>query len=104
MLQRREEEFSDKLNHRASFSGFTALMYAVLIGNTTILEMLLENGADPSIENEVGLKARDYANNYPQMIKLLQEYEGKVINYTNRPIFVPLFKVYFKIKNTIRVA
>lgn len=78
-------------------------MYAVLMGNTTILEMLLENGADPSIENEVGLMARDYANNYPQMIKLLQEYEGKVINYTNRPIFVP-FKVYFKIKNTIRVA
>lgn len=79
-------------------------MYAVLIGNTTILEMLLENGADPSIENEVGLKARDYANNCPQMIKLLQEYEGKVINATNRPIFVPLFKVYFKTKNTIRVA
>lgn len=73
-------------------------MYAVLIGNTTILEMLLENGADPSIENEVGLKARDYANNYPQMIKLLQEYEGKVINDTNRPIFVPLFKVYLKLK------
>lgn len=86
MLQRREEEFSDKLNHRALFSGFTALMYAALIGNTTILEMLLENGADPSIENEMGLKARDYANNYPQMIKLLQEYEGKVINDTNRPI------------------
>lgn len=53
-------------------------MYAVLIGNSTILEMLLENGADPSIENEVGLKARDYATNYPQMVKLLQEYEGKV--------------------------
>lgn len=73
-------------------------MYAVLMGNTTILEMLLENGADPSIENEVGLKARDYANNYPQMIKLLQEYEGKVINDTNRPILYRCSRFISKLK------
>lgn len=40
----REEEFSDKLNMRASFSNCTALHYAVLAGYIEIVELLLEHG------------------------------------------------------------
>lgn len=78
VLQKREDEFSDQLNHKVSFSGFTALMYAVLMDNVTIVNLLLENEADPSVENELGLKARDYATNNPQLLNLLKEYEEKV--------------------------
>lgn len=53
-------------------------MYAVLMDNVTIVNLLLENEADPSVENELGLKARDYATNNPQLLNLLKEYEEKV--------------------------
>ncbi|XP_054268937.1 caseinolytic peptidase B protein homolog [Macrosteles quadrilineatus] len=75
--QRREDEFSDQLNYRATFTGFTALMYAVLMDNVALVKLLLEHGADPGQENEKGMRARDYANNNPQILAALQEYEEK---------------------------
>ncbi|XP_046674532.1 caseinolytic peptidase B protein homolog isoform X2 [Homalodisca vitripennis] len=77
VLQKREDEFSDQLNHRATFSGFTALMYAVLMDNTAAVQLLLENGADPTLENEIGMKARGYATNNNQIQNMLKEYEEK---------------------------
>ena len=40
----RDEEFSDKVNHHANYSGFTPLHYAVLLDSHTMAELLLENG------------------------------------------------------------
>lgn len=57
----REEEFSDRLNNRATFQGFTALHYAVLADDLEIIEALLEGGANPSKENDAGHRPSDYA-------------------------------------------
>jgi ATP-dependent Clp protease ATP-binding subunit ClpB len=51
---KREGEFCDRLSSRATFNGFTALHYAVLNDNLTIINILIEHGADPLIENEQG--------------------------------------------------
>lgn len=40
----REEQFSERLNMRATFSNCTALHYAVLSGQTEIVAILLEHG------------------------------------------------------------
>ena len=40
----REEEFSDRLNRQATFQGCTALHYAVLIDEDSIVKALLEAG------------------------------------------------------------
>ena len=40
----REEEFSDRLNARASFIGCTSLHYAVLINSEDLVHLLLEAG------------------------------------------------------------
>ncbi|XP_014235054.1 caseinolytic peptidase B protein homolog [Trichogramma pretiosum] len=60
-LSQRENEFSDRLIARATFKGFTALHYAVLSGSKACVEILLEAGANPTIENEAGRRAVDYA-------------------------------------------
>ncbi|XP_057318422.1 caseinolytic peptidase B protein homolog [Microplitis mediator] len=61
VLMNREEEFSDRLNNRASFKGFTALHYAVLADSMSCVQALLDAGADPTIENESGHRAVEYA-------------------------------------------
>lgn len=78
VLQRREDEFSELLNHRATFSGFTALMYAAIIENVVAVKLLLESGADPTMENKAGMRARDYATSNPKILQMLKEYEDKV--------------------------
>lgn len=50
----RETEFSDQLNNRRTFQGFTALHYAVLANDFTIVRLLLDAGANPLIENDAG--------------------------------------------------
>ncbi|KAG8302298.1 hypothetical protein J6590_045552 [Homalodisca vitripennis] len=52
-------------------------MYAVLMDNTAAVQLLLENGADPTLENEIGMKARGYATNNNQIQNMLKEYEEK---------------------------
>ncbi|XP_044254172.1 caseinolytic peptidase B protein homolog [Tribolium madens] len=54
VLMTREEEFSNSLNAKVSYRGFTALHYAVLIDNLRIVKLLIDKGADPTIENEAG--------------------------------------------------
>ena len=48
MLISREEEFSDRLSNRATFKGCTALHYAVLSNDETIVKILLEAGKSKS--------------------------------------------------------
>lgn len=57
----REEEFSDFLNSRATFKGFTPLHYAVLANSKVCVQILLDGGADPTIKNESGHRAVEYA-------------------------------------------
>lgn len=40
----RDRDFSNRFKHGHNFSGFTALHYAVLIGDNTIIKLLLEHG------------------------------------------------------------
>ena len=60
-----------------SYSGFTALHYAVLTDDRAMVEWLLENGADPTVENHRGLKPSHYSNS-SEILSLLQEYTNKV--------------------------
>ncbi|CAL7936424.1 unnamed protein product [Xylocopa violacea] len=61
VLMIREEEFSDYLNTTATFKGFTPLHYAVLADSKDCVQALLKAGADPTIRNESGYRAVEYA-------------------------------------------
>ncbi|XP_035233435.1 caseinolytic peptidase B protein homolog, partial [Stegodyphus dumicola] len=67
----REDEFSEKLNMRATFRNTTALHYAVLADEIKVVEILLNHGADPSKVNDIGHKPIDYANS-KEMKQLLE--------------------------------
>ncbi|XP_011681936.2 caseinolytic peptidase B protein homolog isoform X1 [Strongylocentrotus purpuratus] len=75
VLYDREDDFSDRLNNRASFRGCTALHYAVLSNDINIVRILLEAGADPMITNENGHTPMQYAKG--QAIKQLLEENSK---------------------------
>ncbi|CAF3685833.1 unnamed protein product [Adineta steineri] len=70
---KREEEFCDRLSHKATFNGFTALHYAVLNDNIPLINILIEHGADPLIENEQGHLPSAYG--LQQRKELLNQYE-----------------------------
>ncbi|KAL4229976.1 hypothetical protein ACF0H5_010365 [Mactra antiquata] len=72
----REDEFSDRLRANANFKGCTALHYAALMDNGEIIKLLLDAGADPSIENVNGYKAEMYVRS-SQNKKLLIDGEQK---------------------------
>ncbi|XP_053312581.1 caseinolytic peptidase B protein homolog [Spea bombifrons] len=76
VLVTREDEFSNRLNSRASFRGCTALHYAVLADDYATVRELLEGGADPMQKNEMGHMALDYARE-GELKKLLQGWETK---------------------------
>lgn len=61
VLMIRDEEFCSGLNNRATFTGFTSLHYAVLNDNFDLVQLLIEHGANPCIENESGHKPVTYA-------------------------------------------
>ena len=46
----------------AIHSGITALNLAVMRGDVEIVKILLENGADPYVENDLGMNAFDICN------------------------------------------
>ena len=73
---KREEEFCDRLSSRATFNGFTALHYAVLNDNLSMINLLIEHGADPLIENEQGHLPSAYA--LQRTKELLSEFEKNV--------------------------
>ncbi|XP_056417035.1 caseinolytic peptidase B protein homolog [Hyla sarda] len=76
VLVTREDEFSNRLNNRASFRGCTALHYAVLMDDYGTAQALLEGGADPMQKNEMGHTAVDYARE-GELKKMLKEWESK---------------------------
>lgn len=78
VLAEREEEFSDRLIARASFKGFTALHYAVLSRSRDCVQVLLDAGADPTIENDAGRRAVDYAYTDKEIEELLLKYASKL--------------------------
>ncbi|GFG28773.1 hypothetical protein Cfor_10764, partial [Coptotermes formosanus] len=71
VIVRREHEFSDVLSNRMSFRGFTALHYAVLIGDVDVVKALLEGGADPTIKTAAGYLPLDFAQHYPAIKDML---------------------------------
>ena len=57
--------------------GTTALNYAVMRGDVEIVKILLENGADPYVENDLGMNAFDICNKagpFPSVNRALQEH------------------------------
>ncbi|XP_069828009.1 mitochondrial disaggregase isoform X3 [Dendropsophus ebraccatus] len=76
VLVTREDDFSNRLNNRASFRGCTALHYAVLMDDYGTVQALLEGGADPMQKNEMGHTAVDYARE-GELKKMLKEWETK---------------------------
>ncbi|EFN88178.1 Caseinolytic peptidase B protein-like protein [Harpegnathos saltator] len=75
VLMKREEEFSSRLNNAATFQGFTALHYAVLADSKACVKILLDKGIDPTIENEAGHRAIEYAKE--EIKEMLTEYTIK---------------------------
>ena len=67
------------LHSLASDSGTSALNLAVIRGDVEIVKILLENGADPYVENDLGMNAFDICNKagpFPSVNRaLLQEHE-----------------------------
>lgn len=72
----REDEFSNRLNTRASFRGCTALHYAVLANDYGTVQALLQGGANPIQVNDMGHKPLDYAQE-GELKKMLKEWESK---------------------------
>jgi ATP-dependent Clp protease ATP-binding subunit ClpB len=79
----RDRDFNDSINHFVSYSGFTALHYAVVVDDEKLIRYLLEHGADPTIENNRGLTPSRYCNNDTVKV-LLEEYTAKVITCISR--------------------
>ncbi|XP_071786928.1 mitochondrial disaggregase-like [Asterias amurensis] len=74
VLVTREDEFSDRLNNRATFKGCTALHYSVLVDDLDVAKILLDAGANPLQENENGHIPVQYAKSVV-MKELLQNHE-----------------------------
>lgn len=62
---------------RASFKGFTALHYAVLSRSSECVKVLLDSGADPTVENDAGRRAVDYAYMDKDIEEMLLKYASK---------------------------
>ena len=64
----------------ANESGTTALNLAVGRGDVEIVKILLENGADPYIENDLGMNAFDMcdeAGPFPSVYRVLHDHVNK---------------------------
>ncbi|PFX22654.1 Caseinolytic peptidase B protein-like [Stylophora pistillata] len=59
----RDDDFSDKLHRGANFSGFTPLHYAALGDSLECVQLLLNAGADPTLKDNSGYQAVEYAGN-----------------------------------------
>lgn len=90
----REEEFSDRLNNRASFKGFTALHYAVLADSMPCVQALLDAGADPTIENESGHRAVEYSRS-TEIKELLNRHSKKYDEIMKAKVNYQLDSCYF---------
>nr|XP_033803423.1 caseinolytic peptidase B protein homolog isoform X1 [Geotrypetes seraphini] len=83
VLVTREDDFSSRLNNRASFRGCTALHYAVLSDDYRTIKELLDGGANPLQMNEMGHTPVDYARE-GEVKKLLKVCEEKFLEEEKR--------------------
>ena len=58
----------------ASDSGATALQHAAQRGDIDTVNLLLENGADPTIKNDLGKSPVDYCDAFPEMQGALKRF------------------------------
>ena len=68
------------MRHLAVESGTIAMNIAVMRGDIEIVKILLENGADPYVENDLGMNAFDICNMagpFASVIRALQEHVNK---------------------------
>ena len=67
-------------------NGTTPLMMAARYGSTAAVQLLINEGADVKIKNQLGLSALDFAKdgNRPDAIKLLEPLM-KQVSSTNKP-------------------
>ncbi len=77
MAKTRDSEFCSFISNYVSYSGFTPLHYAILGDDERIVKFLLDNGADPTLENNRGFTPSDYCTN-EAIRSLLEEYTNKV--------------------------
>uniref|UniRef100_A0A1X7TKR5 Uncharacterized protein n=1 Tax=Amphimedon queenslandica TaxID=400682 RepID=A0A1X7TKR5_AMPQE len=76
IAQLREHHFCSFINPYATYTGFTPLHYAVITDNEDIIQLLLDNGANPSIEDSMGRTPINYCTN-ESVRKLLEKYSVK---------------------------
>lgn len=72
----RDTEFNPDLA-RVNFRGCTALHYAALSNSVETVEILTKYGANPTIKNELGFKAANFAN--PSVAKQIIQYEEEYV-------------------------
>ena len=71
---------SGLVQYLATNSGTSALSFAVMRGDVEIVKILLENGADPYIENDLGMNAFDMctkAGPFPSVHRALHGHVNK---------------------------
>lgn len=74
----REGEFCTLFNHSRMFRGCTALHYAVLANDPETIQILLDSGANPMLENEYRFKPEDYSRD-TGMRTMMQRHSEKYI-------------------------
>ena len=83
-LTRNKLTKSGVMNAIATWSGSSALHFAVQRGDVDIVNLLLEHGADPTIKNDLGKSPVDYCDAFPELRGALkrviqQRKEGKQV-------------------------
>ena len=91
MLEVKVGEQMLELNEREATHGWTPLILASLSGDLAIVELLLREGADPLLQDDVGWRAADYAafRGWLPMVKELKALTVKAFkendNYDRQP-------------------
>ena len=70
------------LRRVAHASGITALHYAARRGDVEIVNILLDAGADPYIENDLGMNVFEICENagpFPSVMQALKNYDKKKV-------------------------
>eukprot|EP00055_Hartaetosiga_balthica_P011241 m.50421 g.50421 ORF g.50421 m.50421 type:complete len:623 (+) comp7512_c0_seq2:137-2005(+) len=75
-LRHRQSDFCDRLNPFMEFVGMTPLHYAAVVNSVEMVQLLISNNADPTIEDECGSKPVDYAQTHT-VKDMLEEYASK---------------------------